>query len=86
MTAQPIALGASQTTIDLSDPIVPLYGTEAMHTVSGVRVHWQGNTLRDGELKYTGLDNDRDPILIRIGGTVATNVVTGYHISDCRFT
>ena len=84
MTAQPIALGASQTTIDLSDPIVPLYGTEAMHTVSGVRVQWQGNTLRDGELKYTGLDNDRDPILIRIGGTVATNVVTGYHISDCN--
>jgi len=84
MTAQPIALGASQTTIDLSDPIVPLFGTEAMRTVSGVRVHWQGNAMRDGELKYTGLDNDRDPILLHIGGTVATNVVTGYHVSDCN--
>lgn len=28
----------------------------------------------DGEVKYTGADNDRDVILVNIGGTVPTNV------------
>ncbi len=28
---------------------------------------------RDGTVKYTGQDNDRDPILQNIGGVVPTN-------------
>jgi len=27
----------------------------------------------DGQVKYTGASNDRDPILVNIGGTVPTN-------------
>jgi len=30
----------------------------------------------DGTVKYTGAGNDRDVILVNIGGTVATNVRT----------
>jgi hypothetical protein len=33
-------------------------------------------------LSYTGSGNDRDPILVRIGGIVPTNAVTGYHPED----
>jgi hypothetical protein len=29
----------------------------------------------DGVVKYTGANNDRDRILVSIGGTVPTNVV-----------
>jgi hypothetical protein len=36
----------------------------------------------DGELKYTGSINDRDPILEAIGGSVATNTASGYLQGD----
>ena len=43
---------------------------------------WAGDVNRDGVLKYTGLNNDRDLILSKIGGSVATNVVVGYYLED----
>ena len=39
-------------------------------TVGGYHV---ADTNMDGVSKYTGADNDRDPILVNIGGTVPTN-------------
>ena len=33
-------------------------------------------------MKYVGNNNDRDPILARIGGTVPTNTVSGYYNED----
>ena len=45
---------------------------------------WMGNTIFDSEVKYTGLDNDRDPILVDIGGTVPTATISGYHNTDCN--
>ncbi len=82
MTASPIALGASLTTIDLSDPAVPLYGVDAMNTVGGVRTHWCGDVTHDGVIRYTGVQNDRDPILLQIGGSVPTATATGYLAGD----
>ncbi|MEZ4738606.1 MAG: hypothetical protein R2818_04430 [Flavobacteriales bacterium] len=49
---------------------------------SAVRVQWTGDASQDGELKYTGGGNDRDAIPQRIGGTVPTNTVAGYHAAD----
>ena len=43
---------------------------------------WSGDTTFDGKLKYTGILNDRDPILVRIGGIVPTNTVVGYFGED----
>ena len=37
---------------------------------------------RDGMVKYVGANNDRDPILLAIGGSVPTNFITGYRIED----
>lgn len=82
MTQEAIALGTSLATIDLTDPTVPLFGTNAMHGVDGLRVQWSGEVFRDGRVMYAGADNDRDPILQRIGGTVPTAVTPGYHPAD----
>jgi hypothetical protein len=41
--------------------------------VAGYR---QEDVNMDGMTKYTGLNNDRDPVLQNIGGTVPTNVLT----------
>ena len=39
-------------------------------------VYDRRDTNLDGVIKYTGAGNDRDPILLNIGGTVLTNTRT----------
>jgi hypothetical protein len=36
----------------------------------------------DGIVRYTGASNDRDAVLLRIGGLVPTATVTGYFTED----
>jgi hypothetical protein len=43
---------------------------------------WPGDVNTDGNVIYTGGSNDRDPVLVTIGSTVATNTVQGYSRSD----
>ena len=43
---------------------------------------WSGNTHPDGYLQYTGAQNDRDPILQAIGGTVPTSTISAYDLRD----
>jgi hypothetical protein len=43
---------------------------------------WAADVTGNGQLKYTGTANDRDPILVRIGGTTPTNSVPGYWPED----
>ena len=45
-------------------------------------VLWAGNVHRDQQAKYTGENNDRDPILNSIGGVIPTNTVNGYLSMD----
>lgn len=82
MTAQPIALANGLGVIDFTDPGLPLFGTDVMRTTNGVRVQWNGNVRPNNKVTYTGTNNDRDPILVRIGGTVATATVNGYYPED----
>ena len=82
MTALPVALAQSPTTLDFRDPALPTWGAEAQREVNGVRMLWSGNTLLDDALRYTGAANDRDPVLARIGGIIPTNVVGGYWPED----
>ena len=42
-------------------------------------VMWAGDTNGDGTLKYTGINNDRDPILVAIGGSVPTNTLNNVY-------
>jgi len=85
MTQSAVALGTTATPIDLSSAGTATYGTDARKSIAGtfpVQALWAGDVNFDGELKYTGTNNDRDPILVQIGGTVPTNTVNGYFGAD----
>ena len=82
MTAAPITFAAGPVSLDMTDPLTLTYGTNALKPLGSLRGLWSGNVVPDVLLKYAGGSNDRDPILIRIGGTVPTAVVPGYWPED----
>jgi len=82
MAADPVALGNLPAVVDLRSLSTSTYGNGARKTIGAIAALWAGNVVVDGTLKYTGTLNDRDPILTRIGGNVATNVVSGYYQED----
>ena len=85
MTATATNLTADAPNLVLfSDPTTPMYGTAARKSVvpGYIEALWMGKTTNDGNLKYTGANNDRDPILVRVGGTIPTSVVSGYFPED----
>ena len=82
MTAEAIALGGSSTPVDFTTSGTAVYGTDARKLVGSVHVLWAGDVTFNDEVKYTGVGNDRDPVLLRIGGTIPTNTVSGYFVED----
>ena len=82
MTANAVALSGTSTAVNFRGTVLATYGTEAQKTIGSVRALWAGNAAGDGELKYTGIGNDRDPILTRIGGTNPNSVAAGYYVED----
>ena len=83
MTAVPIDISGDGALVDLADPAVPTFGTDAQRPLlNGKRALWAGNVLHDDRLSYTGTANDREPILQDLGGEVPTNVIAGYYKSD----
>ena len=73
-------------TVDFRASATSTYGTNARKDLGGPMALWAGNVLFDTPapqvLRYTGQFNDRDPILTDIGGSVPTNTITGYLLSD----
>ena len=46
---------------------------------------WAGNVNNGAGpqlVKYIGANDDRDPILLRVGGSAPTNMVSGYYNED----
>ncbi|MDQ3100448.1 MAG: PhoX family protein, partial [Bacteroidota bacterium] len=82
MTATTRTLGPLPTNVDMAAITTDTYGSNAQRIVNNVRMLWSGDVNGDGVLRYTGAGNDRDPILIEIGGIVPTNVASGYHSED----
>ena len=82
MTFSPQPFGTGVRSVDLRDPALATWGTEARKLMGSLYALWAGNTFSDNVLRYTGAANDRDPILVRIGGTIPTATVTGYHVED----
>lgn len=82
MTESAITLGASPIVVDLSSDATGAYGVDARKAIGAVRALWSGDARSDGELRYTGQDNDRDLMLLAIGGVVPTNLVSGYRAED----
>lgn len=82
MTATSLPLNHIATPIDLTTAATMIYGFDARKDVGGAMLLWGANALPDGQLKYTGTQNDRDPILVKIGGLIPTAINTGYHVED----
>ncbi|HEY0977209.1 MAG TPA: S8 family serine peptidase [Flavobacteriales bacterium] len=88
MTAAPYTFNTATVQIDLRSTNVPLYGSQAQCMVgASVRALWAGSVIGTPSpsgvrIKYTGADNDRDPILTAIGGVVPTQDVSGYYRAD----
>ncbi|HRD51106.1 MAG TPA: lysyl oxidase family protein, partial [Flavobacteriales bacterium] len=82
MTASPLAIGTNPLTVDFRAGETATYGTEARKSEDGTMKLWAGNAAIDNRIMYVGNGNDRDPILVRIGGAVPTGIVSGYHLED----
>lgn len=78
MTAIAALLSDAPIALDFTDPSFPVHGTDGRQVIGNIAVLWQGDTGRDGTIKYTGTANDRDPVLVAIGGNVPTNTIAGY--------
>ena len=80
--SQAVTLGPSVTTLDLTDPATPTFGTDAQKEINGVRMLWPGDANSDGVVKYVGSYNDRDRILLTVGGGTPTATLSGYRNED----
>ena len=68
------------TSVDLTT--APLYGVSPAKIVNGKNVLWPGDTNGNGQIKYSGSNNDRDPILTVVGSTTPGNTVSTYNRAD----
>ncbi|MEO8069500.1 MAG: PKD domain-containing protein [Flavobacteriales bacterium] len=76
-------LNKDEKSIDFTLTTTATYGTQARTQLpNGKWAQWSGNVVRDNMLKYIGTNNDRDPILVGIGGLVPTNTAQGYQQTD----
>ncbi|MBS1583044.1 MAG: hypothetical protein JST66_12670 [Bacteroidetes bacterium] len=83
MTATAQALSGTASLLDIQSGAVAVFGgASALCTIGTAKCLWAGDAVRDNLLKYTGANNDRDPILARIGGAVPTATTTGYYVED----
>jgi hypothetical protein len=78
MTASAVALGSAPVAVDFSSGATATFGTQARKAVGGgaAQVLWAGDVTFNGQIKYTGSGNDRDPILVTVGSTTPNNVVS----------
>jgi hypothetical protein len=78
-SAQPLFFEPHGSPYDFRVGSVSAYGTSPLRFKSGVLCLWAGDTTSDGVVKYVGANNDRDPILIAIGGSTPTNTVSNVY-------
>ncbi len=83
MTSSTVALSANEVGVDLTLSTMATYGSNAQYTLpNGRKALWSGNVWLDAVLRYVGANNDRDPILTAVGGSVPTATITGYRKED----
>lgn len=82
MTTNSLRVSIAEKTYDLTNGSQAMAGTDAQKIIGAVHLLWTGNAVADAQLKYTGTTNDRDPILVAVGGTLPTNTVSGYLPTD----
>jgi hypothetical protein len=78
----PFAYGTSTAAVDFTAAATQVHDNDGRKSVSGVMVLATGDATFNEELSYVGNGNDRDPILLRIGGSAPSATVTGYWPED----
>jgi glucose/arabinose dehydrogenase len=81
-TASPLMLNGSPAILDLRDPSTPVHGTDARLISGTSAMLWAGDVNQDAQVKYAGSGNDRDAILVSIGGIIPTAETIGYMPED----
>ena len=79
MTAAPVSLSGTTTTIDFASTLTSTYGAGAQKQSGSNMLLWAGDATGNGALRYTGTGNDRDPILIAVGSTTPNNTVSNVY-------
>jgi hypothetical protein len=82
MTNTPVFLDRAVNSIDFRAASTATWGSDARFQSGTTMLLWSGNTVVDNSVKYTGTQNDRDPILVNVGSTTPNNSVPGYHRDD----
>jgi len=85
MTLGGVALSSTPATVNFTLAATNTWGTNARKSVTGVfpaQVLWAGDVTFNGQVKYTGSGNDRDPILTTVGSTTPNNTVNAYSTRD----
>lgn len=73
----PFDLGVPVTMVNTLNINTGIYGGTS--ATAFARRLWPGDATGDGLVKYIGPNNDRDPLLIAIGGSTPTNVVSNVY-------
>ena len=82
MTNVPVTFGTTPLVVDFTNPATVTWGSNARMTSGSVMLLYMGDGNANGQVKYTGSGNDRDPILISVGSTTPNNVTNAYSGSD----
>ncbi len=85
MTLNDVVLNNLSTSLDLGAAATATFGTNARKPITGTfptQALWAGDATFNGQVKYTGSGNDRDPILTTVGSTTPNNTVTLYSTRD----
>lgn len=82
LTQAAVVLGPGLTQIDLSGGALALHVPNARVERNGRYLLWAGDATGDGIVRYSGAQNDRDPMLLSIGSLVPTAVMNGYLPED----
>lgn len=82
MTATAYFFGPNSVSLDFADPAMMVWGANARKMIGEWALLWCGDANGNGQVKYTGAGNDRDPILSLVGGTQPNVNVPGYHRQD----
>jgi hypothetical protein len=80
--ATPVLLSATPTVVDLTQPGTATFGSNAQWNWNGLHMLWPGDATANGQIKYVGAANDRDAVLITVGGSTPTATATGYLPTD----
>jgi len=79
MTANSLALTATTQLVDFTTPTPvwtkPGVTNAARETAGAWRLMWPGDTRTDKNVKYNGLNNDKEPILYAVGIATPNNIL-----------